>query len=46
VISVDGTHLYGKYEGHVLIATSIDINGGLYPIAFSIYDKENEDNWE
>ncbi|XP_078171452.1 uncharacterized protein LOC144565535 [Carex rostrata] len=46
VVSVDGTHLYGKYEGCALIATGIDANGGLYPIAFSICDKENGDNWE
>ncbi|XP_078164967.1 uncharacterized protein LOC144559730 [Carex rostrata] len=46
VVSVDGTHLYGKYEGCALIATSIDANGGLYPIAFAICDKENGDNWE
>jgi hypothetical protein len=46
VISVDDTHLYDKYEGHALISTSIDANGGLYPIAFAICDKENGDNWE
>ncbi|XP_078170359.1 uncharacterized protein LOC144564632 [Carex rostrata] len=46
VVSVDGTHLYGKYEGCALIATSIDANGGLYPIAFAICDKENGDNWQ
>jgi transposase-like protein len=45
VVSVDGTHLYGKYEGHALIATSIDGNGGLYPIAFAICEKENGKNW-
>jgi MULE transposase domain len=46
VIRVNDTHLYGKYEGHALIATSIDANGALYPIAFVICDKENGHNWE
>jgi transposase-like protein len=45
VLSVDGTHLYRKYEGHALIATSIDGSGGLYSIAFAICEKENGDNW-
>jgi hypothetical protein len=44
MISINGTHLYDKYEGHALIATNIDANDGLYPIAFAICDKENGDN--
>ena len=45
VLSVDGTHLYGKYGGVLLVATGIDANGGLYPLAFVVVSVENDANW-
>ena len=45
VLSVDGTHLYRMYGGILLIATGVDANGGLYPLAFAVDEVENEANW-
>ena len=42
---VDGTHLHGKYEGNLMIATSQDANNQIYPLAFAIVDSENDDSW-
>ncbi|KAA0050381.1 uncharacterized protein E6C27_scaffold88G001190 [Cucumis melo var. makuwa] len=44
-IQIDGTHLYGKYRGKLLIATSIDSNGHLLPSAFAVIEEESADSW-
>ncbi|XP_068645108.1 uncharacterized protein [Aristolochia californica] len=46
LISVDGTHLYGKYPHCLLIATTLDGNNGLFPLAFAIVESENQKSWE
>ncbi|XP_020102619.1 uncharacterized protein LOC109720138 [Ananas comosus] len=46
LLSIDATHLYGKYGGHALIATGVDANGGLFPLAFAICEGENGSSWE
>ncbi|XP_047261670.1 uncharacterized protein LOC124895275 [Capsicum annuum] len=43
VISVDGTHLYGKYEIKLLIVVGID---NILPLAFAIVDRESEEAWK
>ena len=45
VISIDGTHLYGKYKGKLLIAMGCDGNNQLFPLAFAITECENTDSW-
>ncbi|XP_060200387.1 uncharacterized protein LOC132628640 [Lycium barbarum] len=45
VIAVDGTHLYGKYEGVLLFSVAQDTENHVYPIAFCILDKERDDSW-
>ncbi|KAH1249575.1 hypothetical protein GmHk_05G012898 [Glycine max] len=40
IIQVDGTHLYGKYRGTLLMATSQDGNGGVLPLAFAVVESE------
>lgn len=45
VIQVDGTHLYGKYRGILLIAGCIDGDNHLLPLAFAIVEAENNVNW-
>ncbi|KAG9450297.1 hypothetical protein H6P81_010262 [Aristolochia fimbriata] len=44
-ISVDGTHLYGKYKGCLLIATSFDGDNQLFPLAFALVETKNIDTW-
>ncbi|XP_068638996.1 uncharacterized protein [Aristolochia californica] len=46
LISVDGTHLYGKYPGCLLIAITLAGNGGIFPLVFAIVESENQDTWE
>eukprot|EP00261_Vitis_vinifera_P040633 XP_019081876.1 PREDICTED: uncharacterized protein LOC109124285 [Vitis vinifera] len=45
IIQIDGTFLYGKYMGKLLIATSIDGNGHVFPLAFAIVEEESHDSW-
>ncbi|XP_013645439.1 uncharacterized protein LOC106350044 [Brassica napus] len=46
VIVVDGTFLKSKYKGVLLVATALDGNSNLYPIAFGVVDSENDRSWE
>ncbi|KAK9998196.1 hypothetical protein SO802_017799 [Lithocarpus litseifolius] len=41
VISIDGTHLYGKYRGVLMIAMATDANQKVLPLAFAVVDKES-----
>ncbi|KAH1193484.1 hypothetical protein GmHk_19G054523 [Glycine max] len=45
IIQVDGTHLYGKYRGTLLMATSQDGNGGALPLAFAVVEGETLTAW-
>lgn len=42
---IDGTFLYRKCEGTLLIATSQDGNGCVLPINFAIVEKETQSDW-
>ena len=44
MISIDETHLYGKYRGVLLIAMAIDANNKVLPFAFAVVDKESGPN--
>ncbi|XP_056851016.1 uncharacterized protein LOC130500259 [Raphanus sativus] len=46
VIVIDGTFLKNKYKGVLLVATALDGNSNLYPIAFGVVDSENDRSWE
>ena len=43
--SIDGTFLYGKYKGTLLIASTWDGDNRLFPLAFAIVEKKNDDSW-
>ena len=45
IIKINGTFLYGKYMGKLLIATIIDANGHIFPLAFAIVEEESQDSW-
>ncbi|KAH1198042.1 hypothetical protein GmHk_18G051684 [Glycine max] len=45
IIQVDDTHLYGKYRGTLLMATSQDENGGVLPLAFTVVERETLTAW-
>ncbi|XP_030958317.1 uncharacterized protein LOC115980177 [Quercus lobata] len=45
VISIDATHLYGKYKGKLLIAITTDGNNEVYPLAFAVIESESTETW-
>ncbi|XP_030970566.1 uncharacterized protein LOC115990939 [Quercus lobata] len=45
VISIDGTHLYGKYQGKLLVAMATDANNKVFPLAFAVVDCESRSSW-
>jgi hypothetical protein len=45
ILQIDGTFLYGKYKGKLLIATSIDADGHIFPVAFAVVEKESIPSW-
>ncbi|RYQ89323.1 hypothetical protein Ahy_B09g096028 isoform F [Arachis hypogaea] len=45
IVQVDGTHLYGKYKGCLLVAVSQDGNNNIALIAFAIVEGETSDAW-
>ncbi|PHT62575.1 hypothetical protein T459_33546 [Capsicum annuum] len=45
VVAVDGTHLFGKYEGVLLSAVAQDTQNHIYPLAYYVVDKENDASW-
>ncbi|RYQ98758.1 hypothetical protein Ahy_B07g086534 isoform A [Arachis hypogaea] len=45
LFSIDGTHLYGKYGGTLLIAIAQDGNSNILPVAFALVEGENAESW-
>ncbi|XP_025627808.1 uncharacterized protein [Arachis hypogaea] len=46
LVQVDGTHLYRKYKGALLVAVAQDGNQNIVPIAFAIVEGKTADAWE
>ena len=45
VIGIDGTLLYGKYQGKLLVAMATDANNNVFPLAFAVVDCELGFSW-
>ncbi|XP_016195020.1 uncharacterized protein LOC107635991 [Arachis ipaensis] len=45
LISIDGTHLYGKYGGTLLMVIAQDGNANILPIAFAVVEGETKEAW-
>ena len=45
MIGVDSTFLRGSANGVVLTAVGRDADDALYPIAFALVQKENQEEW-
>ena len=45
VISIDASHLRGRYNGRFLVAVGYDAENQLLPLAFGIVEKESLENW-
>ncbi|XP_025703486.1 uncharacterized protein [Arachis hypogaea] len=44
-VSVNGTHLYGRYGGVLFIMVAQDGNSNILPIAFAIVESESTEPW-
>ncbi|PNX97090.1 protein FAR1-related sequence 8-like [Trifolium pratense] len=45
IVQVDGTWLYGKYKGTLLLAVAQDGNNNIFPVAFAIVEGETKEAW-
>ena len=45
LLSIDGTHINGKYNETLMIALGCDGNNQLFPLAFAITEGENTNSW-
>jgi hypothetical protein len=45
IVQVDGTWLYGKYKGTLLLAVAQDGNNHIFPVAFAIVEGETKEAW-
>ncbi|PKU78763.1 uncharacterized protein LOC110106129 [Dendrobium catenatum] len=45
LISLDACHLKSKHLGMLLLATSLDGNNGLFPLAFAVVETESKQTW-
>ena len=45
MISIDASHLRGRYTGRFLVAVGYDAENQLLPLAFGIVEKESLENW-
>ncbi|KAL9666312.1 hypothetical protein QQ045_000640 [Rhodiola kirilowii] len=46
IISIDGTHMYGKYNAKLLVAIGFDANNHILPLAFALVESENNSSWK
>ncbi|WOL01225.1 hypothetical protein Cni_G09939 [Canna indica] len=46
ILCINATHLRGKYPGVLMIATSIDAENRLFPVAFAVIEIEKIKSWE
>jgi len=44
-VQVDGTWLYGKYIGTLLMVVAQDGNGNIFSIAFALVESETKEAW-
>ncbi|XP_015970244.1 uncharacterized protein LOC107493701 [Arachis duranensis] len=45
LVSIDGTHLYGKYGRTLLVAIAQDGNSNILHVAFALVEGENAESW-
>jgi len=45
IVQVDGTFLYGRYRGTLLVAIAQDSRNNIFPIAFAIVEGETVEVW-
>ncbi|KAK8707832.1 hypothetical protein V6N13_058884 [Hibiscus sabdariffa] len=46
IISIDGCHLKGYFEGTFLAAVGVEANDNIYPIAYAVVETESQSSWD
>ncbi|KAL9688732.1 hypothetical protein QQ045_033156 [Rhodiola kirilowii] len=46
VISIDATHLNGKWKGVLIIVVALDAENEILPLAYALVESENIDSWK
>ncbi|KAL9668423.1 hypothetical protein QQ045_002804 [Rhodiola kirilowii] len=46
LISIDGTHMYEKYNAKLLVAIGLDANNHIVPLGFVLVESENTSSWK
>ncbi|XP_042005860.1 uncharacterized protein LOC121754591 [Salvia splendens] len=46
VLTIDETHLRGRFKGKLPVACGVDANNKCLPIAYAVVDEETGDSWE
>ena len=44
-ISIDSTHLNGKWKGQLAVVTALDGHNWMFPVAYGFIESENGENW-
>ncbi|KAK9211083.1 hypothetical protein WN943_000457 [Citrus x changshan-huyou] len=44
-IGIDGCHLRGEFGGILMVAVGVDANNGILPLAYAIYEIEDQWSW-
>ena len=44
-LSIDSTHLNGRWNGQLASATALDGHNWMFPLAFAFFSSETTDNW-
>ncbi|GJU77387.1 FAR1-related sequence 10 [Tanacetum coccineum] len=45
LLGLDGAFMRGQYSRQMLTAVGVDANNGIYPVAYSIVESENQYSW-
>jgi hypothetical protein len=45
LISINDTHLYGKYKAKLLVVAAYNMHNRVYPLRFDIIKEETNNNW-
>ena len=45
IITIDGTHLKGKFLGVTFVIETNDANMHIYPLTFGFGDRDNDRSW-
>ncbi|KAL9675978.1 hypothetical protein QQ045_004189 [Rhodiola kirilowii] len=46
ILSIGGTHMYGKYNAKLLAAIGLDANNHILTLAFALVESENTSSWK